>query len=354
MADTIHKTLIIRFSSVGDIILSSLLVRVLRKRFPNARIDYLVKTEYADLVRHNPHLTNVIEFAAHGGFKELRQCKRSVAKTGYDLIIDIHDSIRSRYLSLGTAPFVRINKRKLARLCMVKMKLNLYSILGGSPNVAERYLETVQRFDIENDGGGLETFIPTDAVAKAKGILLKAGIDGSKTVVGICPSAKHENKMWLPDRFAEVGIAFAVNQTPILLFGNGEEERKRCETVRSMIEEKAPSAIVLDLSNTLSLLETAATMDYCSVVITNDSGLMHLAASRKRDVVAVFGPTVKELGFFPYGTANAVIQNEGLSCRPCTHVGLPECPKKHFKCMNEIPASRVIEAAHYLLDAPNR
>jgi lipopolysaccharide heptosyltransferase II len=349
MADTIHKTLIIRFSSVGDIVLSSLLVRLLRKHLPNCWIDYLVKAEYADLVRYNPNINTVVEFPPGGGMKELRQFKQSIVNAGYDLIVDIHDSLRSRYLTLGAPRVVRMNKRKVARFLLVKMKWNLYGLLGGAPGIAERYLETVQRFQIKNDDCGVETFVPDEAVTKVKATLLNAGIDGSKTVVGICPSAKHANKMWSQDRFADVGSAFAGNQTPILLFGNGEEERNRCEMVRALIEQRFPSAVVLNLADTLSLLETAAAMDYCSVVITNDSGLMHLAASRQRKIVAIFGPTVKELGFFPYGTKSVVIENPSLRCRPCTHIGLPECPKKHFKCMNEISTLQVIEAAHHLL-----
>jgi lipopolysaccharide heptosyltransferase II len=352
MVDTIHKTLIIRFSSVGDIILSSLLLRVFRKRFPNCRIDYLVKAEFADLVRHNPNVTHVMEFPVNGGFKELRKLKQSVSRAGYDLVIDIHGSLRSWYLTFGIPSIVRMNKRRLARFFLVKLKWNVYGKLGGAPGVAERYLETVEQHQIGNDGCGLETFVPADVVTKVNRVLLKAGIDGHKPVIGICPSARHANKMWLQDRFAELGIALAGDGATILLFGKGEEERNRCEAVKHFIEQQSPVAIVINLAGNLSLLETGAAMDRCSVVLTNDSGLMHLAASRKRKVVAIFGPTVKELGFFPYGTDSIVIENSGLSCRPCTHIGLPECPKKHFKCMKDIPTSEVLEAARRMLDNP--
>jgi heptosyltransferase-2 len=90
-------------------------------------------------------------------------------------------------------------------------------------------------------------------------------------------------------------------------------------------------------------------MDHCAIVLTNDSGLMHLAAARKRKIVAVFGPTVKELGFFPYGSNSVVIEHTSLRCRPCTHVGLPDCPEGHFRCMRDISAERVVDAARALL-----
>jgi heptosyltransferase-2 len=96
-------------------------------------------------------------------------------------------------------------------------------------------------------------------------------------------------------------------------------------------------------------VEAAAVMDYCSLIVTNDSGLMHLGAARKKKILAIFGPTVKEFGFFPYGTRSVVVENNVVSCRPCTHVGLPECPKKHFRCMKDIKTAQVIEAAQELL-----
>ena len=92
-------------------------------------------------------------------------------------------------------------------------------------------------------------------------------------------------------------------------------------------------------------------MDECSIVITNHSGLMHVAAARKRNVVALFGPTVKELGFFPFGTNSTVVENTTLDCRPCTYIGLAACPKGHFKCMNDISSEQVITAATTLLQA---
>ena len=105
----------------------------------------------------------------------------------------------------------------------------------------------------------------------------------------------------------------------------------------------------MNLAGKLNLCETAAMMDKCSVVVTNDSGLMHIAAARKRNVVAIFGPTVKEFGFFPIGTRSVVVENTELDCRPCTHIGLPSCPKGHFKCMNEISTEQVVTSANALL-----
>lgn len=350
MGNTIHRTLIIRFSSIGDIILSSLLLRVFHNRFPDCRIDYLIKKEFADLVRFNPFVSRVIEFPERGGVGELRMIRREIRNSNYNLIIDIHDSIRSRYLCAGLPDVVRIRKRRLARFLLVKIKLNVYHWFGGAPSVAERYIETVKHLGVENDGLGLDMFIPEDVSTWAIQILRQAGIKPGQVVVGMCPSARHNNKIWPKDRFVEAATSL-VNQhnVAVLLFGSGADEKLRCQEIKTQIEQRSPGSTVLDFSSGTSLPETAALMDRCSVVITNDSGLMHLAAARKRKVVAIFGPTVQQLGFFPYGTPHTVIEDRSLSCRPCTHIGLAYCPKGHFKCMNNIAPSTVVEAARVLL-----
>ena len=347
----IHRTLIIRFSSIGDIILSSLLLRVFHKRFPDTRIDYLVKSEYADLVRFNPHVTGVIEFPARGGMRKLSEIRRAIRKSNYDLIIDIHDSIRSRYVSAGLRNVVRIHKRKLARFLLVKTKWNLYDWFGGSPSVAERYLEPVKHLGVRNDGNGLEMSIPAEGSSRVSQTVQDSGIATGSFTIGVCPSAKHKNKMWPAERFAEAAASLGSgNNAAIFLFGSGTEEKIRCAEIKARIEQITRRIPVLDFSGGMSLTETAAFMDHCSVVITNDSGLMHLAAARKRKVVAIFGPTVQQLGFFPYGTRSIVVEDRSLTCRPCTHIGLEYCPKGHFKCMNNIDSLKVIEAAKQLLN----
>ena len=354
MLDSLHKTLIIRFSSVGDIVLSSLLVRTLRHRFPQIHIDFLLKSEYADLVRYNPHVNRVIEFPAGGSFDDLFRLRRAIRSERYDLIVDIHNSIRSRLLSPGAGRTVRVDKRKVARWLLVNLKRDFYPSCGGAPGVAERYLETVQPFGVLDDGGGLEVHVPPEIQERVGHILQGQGILPGSQAIGICPSAKHANKMWLKERFAETAAALARrHKTPVLLFGSAEEA-PRCGEIAAMTEAASPAVRVVNLAGSLSLLETAAAMDHCGVVVTNDSGLMHIAAARKRRLVALFGPTVRQFGFFPFGTTSTVVEHPALSCRPCTHIGLPDCPRGHFRCMRELESKTVIEAATKLLEPDYR
>jgi heptosyltransferase-2 len=343
-------TLIIRFSSVGDIVLTSPLIRTLRTRFPNSRIDFLVKAEYADLVRHNPHLTQTLQLPSGGTFAELRMLRTTIQASRYDLILDMHDNIRSRILCCGPTSVLRYRKRRLARTALIHTKLNLYGWTGGAPPIAERYLEPVRELGVEDDGQGPEVFIPDTVQAEAGAVLDAAGIPRTAQALGVCPSARHFTKMWLPERFAGTAAALAGEYVmPVLLFGSAGE-RDRCESIAAQIRTLAPGVAVHNCAGTFSLLGTAAAMDRCALVISNDTGLMHLAWARKRPLVAVFGPTVQQFGFFPGGTASRVVEQPALPCRPCTAIGRATCPRSHFRCMHDITESDVLAAARGLLN----
>lgn len=337
-----QKILIIRFSSIGDIVLASPLIRVLRSRFPAARIDFLVKAEFADLVRYNHHLSSTIEL--HGDtFRDLRGLRSTIHRERYDVILDIHNSLRSRYLRIhsGAKRTFVINKRMLRRFALIHWKWNLYN---GIVPVAERYLETADALGIENDDKGLEIFIPDETHSAVSSKISKYRPEHFDAVVGVGPSAKHFTKMWLPERFVEVARALAqYHNAKIFLFG-GREDTHRCKEITEAVNAAVGHEAAINLGGQLTLLETAAALDFCDVLVCNDTGLMHLAAARQRPVVAIFGPTVREFGFFPYGTEATVIEQTDLTCRPCTHIGSRKCPKGHFLCMKNISSQRVLNA----------
>jgi heptosyltransferase-2 len=342
----LEKILIIRFSSMGDVILSSPLIRVLRAAYPEAKIDFLVKSEFAELVRYNPHLSSVIELKTSDR-AELKDLKQHIRSQRYDAIFDLHNSLRSRYLRIFShAQYVRtINKRAIARFILVKFKKNVYS--NRNISVAERYLETAQRFGIHDDGQGLEIFLSNDIIPSVSSMLSK--YRKHKKILAFVPSAKYFSKRWLAGGFVKLGAALANEfQAKILIFG-GKEEIEYCGDIAQMINAESESTAAESFAGKFSLLETAAAFDSCDVVVTNDTGLMHLAAARKRKIAAIFGSTVSEFGFFPYATENIVIEKKGLYCRPCSHIGLNHCPEEHFRCMKEVEAEEVVRAARTLM-----
>jgi lipopolysaccharide heptosyltransferase II len=336
----INKILIIRFSSIGDILLSSPLIRILREKFPNAEIDYLTKSDYADLVKFNPNITSVIELRTDLK-DELRKLKEQIRNSEYDVILDIHNSLRSRYIRFLSGAKYKgvVNKKILKRFLLVTFKWNFYKDII---SVADRYIEAARELSIENDGRGLEIFVPEENVLTVNAMLDKYKLNRYNVVIGIAPCAKHFTKCWLQNRFIELGWKLTkLYGAKILIFGS-KNEQDYCNDVAQMINVKASASVAESLAGKLTLLETAAALDHCSLVITNDSGIMHLAAARKKKIIAVFGSTVKEFGFYPYGTDYIIVEAANVKCRPCSHIGLAECPKKHFRCMNEVQVEDVL------------
>ncbi len=342
------KTLVIRFSSVGDIVLSTPLLRVLRKRFPEGQIDYVTRSEYAELVRSNHNINVTYAYDASTGFQGLRQLKKKIRNEKYDLIADIHDSLRSKYLrSLrGSAEAVVINKRKFERYMLVQRKKNLYKDIV---SVADRYIEPLMKYGVENDGKGLEMHIPDEVLFGVSGKMAKLNLNRFEKVIGLCPSSRHFTKRWPADRFAQVGIRLAKEHSAKILIIGGPEDKELCSDVENQIGHSQGAEKATSLAGQFSLLESAAAMQFCDVIVTNDSGLMHLAAAMQKKIVALFGSTVREFGFFPVVAHSVVVEREGLPCRPCSHIGRSSCPEGHFRCMEEISAGEVFEQTKKLM-----
>jgi heptosyltransferase-2 len=339
--------LIIRFSSLGDIILASPLIRALRNSFPRATIDFLLKSEYAPLLRYNPHLSKVIELTGSDK-EELRRLKNDIRGRNYDTIVDIHNSLRSRWLRMfsGARYVYVINKFAVRRFLLVNVKRNLYK---DTIPVPRRYLDTAKALGMVADEQGLEVFIPEETISSVNALMNKFKPEKHAAVIGLVPTAHHFTKRWPAECFVKLGVRLAKEHHAKLFLFGGENEVDYCGDIAQMINAESGSAAAESLAGKISILQAAAVLDYCSVVVSNDSGLMHLAAARQRKIVALFGSTVKELGFFPYRTENIVLERNGLACRPCSHVGLDRCPEGHFKCMKDISVDEVVEAVNSLL-----
>lgn len=346
--NTLQKILVLRFSSIGDIILSSPLLRVIRARFPKSQIDYVTRKEYAELVRSNQNINYTYEFDAGEGFNGLRALKKRIRSEGYGLLVDIHGSLRSRYICAfrDSAQVVRVDKREKERVALVRLKKDTYR---DDIPVSRRYIEVVEQFGIRDDGKGTELHIPDEVLFGIGARMSALKLNRHEKAVGLCPTARHATKRWPQERFVELGIRSARSfDAKVLVFG-GSSDAQFCDAVVRDINTAAGAERASNLSGSLSLLETAAVMDYCDVVITNDSGLMHIADARHRSLVAIFGSTVRQFGFFPQGRNSVVIENVGLYCRPCSHIGRSSCPEKHFRCMNDISVETVLEQTQRMI-----
>jgi lipopolysaccharide heptosyltransferase II len=329
------KILIIRLSSIGDIVLTSPLIQLLRQKYPESTIDFVVKKALLDLVAHNPAIEHIYIFDKSQGFKQLRDFKKQIRLAKYDLIIDIHKNFRSLYLRTGSSArrIVKYKKYPFRRWLLVQLKINLFREVIP---IAQRYITSLPEFRHIKKSPELNFQIPGEV---KKQVSEKWSIAADKPIYGMAPGASFKTKRWTVEGFIAIAryIIDHLNGA-IILFGN-----ERDLAITSQITAKV-SGEIIDSAGKCSLLETAALLDQCELIITNDTGLMHIATALDKKVVAIFGSTTKELGFFPYSNKAVVVENNDLKCRPCSHVGRHECPKKHFRCMKDISMDQVVES----------
>jgi len=336
------KILIIRLSSIGDIILASPLIRLVRKRFPQAKTDIVVSTEFEELVSFNPNINQVILFDRQTGIKGLLELCKKIRQERYDLIIDLHKKLRSFLICLtsGAKERVSYNKHCWWRFLLVKFKINRYS---NTPFMANLYLKSLQLFGVEDDGEGLEFYITPSKEMVILELLRREKIDKKDILIGLSPGAHWYTKRWLKERFIELANSLIQKKKAKIVILGGKEEVELSKEIETSLLSKPITA-----AGKLSLMETAALLKRCQVLVTNDTGIMHIAAAVKTPLVAIFGPTVKEFGYYPYRVAHRVISKD-LPCRPCSTMGTSKCKINTFDCMRLISVNEVLEAVEELM-----
>lgn len=315
------RILAIRLSSLGDIILTLPLLDAVRAAYPNATIDFLTKSEYAPLVRKFPSVSNVYGLDVRPK-QNLEHLHRELRAKHYDHVLDLHNNWRSRKLRADLAPSLAvINKRSLKRWLLVKLKINL---LHGEPDIIGRYFETAKQLGVSDPAKG--AYLPTQSVKTA--------------TVAIAPGAKHWNKQWPIENYIQLANDFAHKGYRISIFGS-EAESELAKDITAAVETAE------NLCGKYRLEDLPDALAACSLFIGNDSGLMHIAAATGIPTIAIFGPTVRELGFMPRNANVKILEVFGLDCRPCTTIGLNHCPKGHFRCMKESTPAQVVDALNF-------
>ncbi|MEI6060891.1 MAG: lipopolysaccharide heptosyltransferase II [Bacteroidota bacterium] len=337
MPESKFNFLIIRFSSIGDVILTTPLIRCLRAKYPDCRIDFLVKKEFAVVLSRNPHLNTIITFDKKAGKSELTRVRNLVRENRYSHIFDIQRNIRSIIIAAGSGALVStFSKKLLARDLLVRFGINVYNEIKP---VFLRYFEAAALLGVEYDGKGTEVFPDATEIQNVAKILESNNYKKENPLLVIAPGAQWANKRWPAEGFAAAADTFCIKTGAfaVLIGGPGDEEI--CVQVRSLMKTPA-----LNLAGKLSLMGSASMLGKATMVFTNDTGMLHMAQAMKAPVVAVYGPTTRELGFFPLPENSKVAEIE-LSCRPCTQKGLDTCPKTHFRCMKEIRPKKVSDLA---------
>jgi len=329
----------VRFSSIGDVLLTTPLVRALHRRHPDAELYFVTKQAMAPLVVENPHLTQVIELAPHERVSDLARRLRALGPTH---ALDLHGSLRSAALRLLVpCHWSGYSKRKFARTTLIATKINIY---GKHVPVPERYFEAARaaRLDVQPDRGPPEFFLAPAARAHMTHWLTEVGLD-QKPFAVIAPGAAHATKRWpirhwraLTDRLQELGLGVVAVGGP----GRGGG------TDRELAAALEPT--VINVAGELTLQETGACLERAAVVVCGDTGVMHMATGVTRPVVALFGPTVEPFGFFPY-SKRAVVLERDLGCRPCSAMGSERCPLGHHRCLEDVLPDEVAAAVQRLV-----
>ncbi|HET9747632.1 MAG TPA: glycosyltransferase family 9 protein [Chitinophagaceae bacterium] len=326
------KFLIIRFSSIGDIVLTTPVIRCLKKQKPEAEVHYLVKQSFAAIVESNPYIDRV-RTLAHSWETLVHELK----KESYDYIIDLHHNLRTlrlrKDLGIQSFPFNKLNVQKWI---YTNFKWNVMPDL----HIVDRYMKTIESFGIHNDNEGLDYFIPQKDEVKQKDIPAShhAGY------IGIVIGAAHSTKKLPLEKLKE--LCGKINH-PVILLG-GKEDNEMGKQIASVDPVR-----IYNACGKFNLNESADLVRRSKLIITHDTGLMHIAAAFKKKIISVWGNTVPEFGMYPYygkyQTPNSRFQIDGLRCRPCSKIGYSKCPRGHFKCMRQISMDAIAETASQFL-----
>lgn len=323
------KILIIRFSSIGDIVLTTPVIRCLKQQLQGSEIHYLTKKSFAGILENNPYVNKIYSIE-----NNVSEVIHELKKENYDHIIDLHNNLRSLQvkLSLGksSSSFKKLNFKKWL---LVNFKINRLPKI----HVVDRYLKTVKQLGVVNDNQGLDYFVPEKDELPLSG-LPETHRDG---YIGFVIGAKHFTKQLPAEKI--ISICKKINQSIVLL--GGKEDVAKGEQIMNAVGEK-----IYNACGKYNLNQSASLIKKAKKIITHDTGLMHIATAFKKEVISVWGSTVPEFGMYPYlagtkdGSINSpqapgrgtILEVKNLSCRPCSKIGYDNCPKGHFKCMKDI------------------
>jgi heptosyltransferase II len=325
------NVLAVRFSSIGDILLTTPLLRAIRHRHPGARITVLTKQAYVPLLSHNPHVNRIIGFAPGRSVASMAAELRS---GGYTHHLDLHGSLRSLTLrALVPGTWSGYPKHRVARAVLIRTKRNLYRDRRPVP---ERYFSAARALDVSPDGRPPEFFLSAEAEREACVWLSSTGWAERRPVVTVAPGAAHATKRWPVEHWRALISELGANGFDVAIVG-GPDDRALGRLLAGQHPRVASAAGSLGLQATGALLRRSVAL------VSGDTGVMHMATGVGTPAVSIFGPTVTPFGFAPY-TPRAAVVELALSCRPCSSHGGPRCPLGHHRCLVDIAPALVYEA----------
>ena len=316
------KILVVRFSSIGDIVLTSPVVRCLKSQL-NSKVHFLTKSKYECILRNNIFIDRI-----HTIDDSINDVIEDLKLEDYDYIVDLHNNIRSYQLrSLGTKTF-KVCKESFKKLIYIKLGINLLS----NDHVVDRYMKTVEALSVKNDNKGLEYFLDRD---------VEVSFDTDQKYLIWCIGASFNNKKI---GIKQISEACSKVNLPVVLIGGSEDSICANNIIESSSNNK-----ISNFCGLLSLDESAFLIKKSSLVISNDTGPMHIAAAFKKAIISLWGCTKPSLGFYPYMTnSDSIMIVSEKSKRPCSKHG-SHCRYNSKGCINYISSKEISEAISDLI-----
>lgn len=365
------RILLIKPSALGDVVHTLPVLVKLRARYPQARIDWLITPENAEVVRYHPALSNVVLFARRDFSKRGQRWRaflsfchllKQIRRARYDLVIDMHGQVRSAFFALISGARVRIGfDRPVKRGLTISPEHDLKNVPNhgwrGSRegswvaythripiptldvHAIDRYLWVAPLLGLDDNPPDLTIHLSQQATRNINRLLEEHGVPASKPLVVLVPGTIWETKHWTIEGFAGVARQFLQNGFAVALAGT-RRDQQRCRQIAAA----APG--VCDLSGKTTPADLAALIGRAEVSVTNDSGSMHVAASLGKPMVSVFGPT-NPVHIGPYQRPESVVRVD-LPCSPCNYRRLSQCPFDHT-CMKQVTSTMVVERVRKIL-----
>lgn len=325
------KLLLIRFSSIGDLVLTSPIIRNLKQTYPQATLHLLVKKQFLQVMAFNPYLDHLHVFDT-----SLSEIIEELKQEHFDFVIDLQKNLRSRKIrkALG-CPWFSFPKLNIRKWLYVRLKINWLP----DKSIVTRYFEAVKPLGVSNDGRGLDFFIPKEAETDIHDLPFGHDFGFVACVIG----GSFFTKRFPVSKWQEFSRQCPY---PMVLLG-GPGDREAGEAIAAVRPDR-----IYNACGRFSLLESADLVRRARVVISNDTGLMHIAAAFQKPIISLWGNTAPDMGMFPYYGQNnlksnpsplsVIMENKDLSCHPCSKLGYDQCPKGHFKCMLDLPVLKIL------------
>lgn len=325
------KVLVIRFSSIGDIILTSPVIRCLKEQLEDVEVHVLTKKQYASLYAPNPHITEVHEWG-----EDNKAILENLKQLDFDYVVDLHRNIRTQKIKSAlkkkSYSFPKLNVQKWL---YVNFKYNKMPDV----HIVDRYFEAVKELGVKNDCEGLDFFMEQEKEVDVRNF----SPDGKYISMAI--GAQFATKKLPVSKMVEI---LRNIDLPVVIIG-GKEDIKQGEEICKALPEKK----ILNACGEYSIQGSASIIRQSRLLVTHDTGMMHVAAAYDLPIVSIWGNTVPEFGMYPYRPKNknsyTIHEVKTLDCRPCSKIGYQKCPKKHFKCMMDQDVGQIVSSIHNFL-----